>query len=85
MTNGLRSAYQERSTSLSAKGKQAENQMVSWNPTTYRPDLRHKVARGGSFADSSSNCRVACRGRTRKFADVTQSVFGFVFLMIPNF
>jgi formylglycine-generating enzyme required for sulfatase activity len=40
---------------------------VSWDPVVYRADLRYRVARGGSFADSPENCRVATRGRLEVF------------------
>ena len=61
-----RSAYAERSP-MASEGTADPMGPVIWNPVVYRPDLRHKVARGGSFADSASNCRLACRGRLEVF------------------
>jgi formylglycine-generating enzyme required for sulfatase activity len=61
-----RSAYQERSNQSQDKSQSSVTHMI-WDPVTYRSDLRHKVARGGSFADSTTNCRIACRGRLEVF------------------
>ena len=62
-----RSAYQERSNQSTAQGHDSQVTQIAWNPVVYRSDMRHKVARGGSFADSESNCRIACRGRLEVF------------------
>ena len=63
-----RSAYAEQSNQLvGGEDGEARVSAIVWNPVVYRPDLRHKVARGGSFADSQSNCRLACRGRLEVF------------------